>query len=288
MNATADIRLYQAHAKINLSLEIVGRRPDGYHDLVSVMQEVSLFDSLSFEPATELEFSCSDPDLVGGNLVTQAARLLAHRFGVTQGCCIQLHKRIPAGAGLGGGSSDAAATLVALNRLWDLQLPPSDLSVLAAEIGSDVPFFLTGGTAEVAGRGEYVCPLPSLPETWYVLVNPGVHVSTRDVFAELRPAEWSAGNATRALAEEIRDIRPARLSVNGLSSALFRLYPAAEECFRRVSDQSQGRVMVSGSGPTVVAQVESRRDGDRLASLLPESYWTAVVHNVARGVGDST
>ncbi len=151
----------QAFAKINLSLEVVGRRQDGFHELTSVMQTVSLSDTLEFRPDDEFRFTCSDASLAQGNLVERAAMLLRQSSQESRNVSIALHKSIPVAAGLGGGSSDAAAALIGLNRLWNLGLPCADMTRFAAQLGSDVPFFLSGGTCFVSGRGEQVEPLPS-------------------------------------------------------------------------------------------------------------------------------
>ena len=159
------------YAKINLTLEILGKRADGYHEVRTVMQTVGLADRLEVTAAADLSFTCSDPALATpDNLVYRAARLLQAEYAVRTGAALRLEKRIPVAAGLGGGSSDAAATIVALNRLWNLQLSLTEQRRLAAALGSDVPFFLTGGTALATGRGERITPLPPLPQYWVVLV----------------------------------------------------------------------------------------------------------------------
>ena len=147
-----------APAKLNLGLRILGRRPDGYHDIVSVLQTVDLCDRMVFTPAPpgETLVHCDNPDVPDGpeNLVYRAVEILRRATGAGHGVRVDLNKRIPTGAGLGGGSSNAATALRALDRLWGLDLRPERLAALAAELGSDVPFFLTGGTAVVTGRGE--------------------------------------------------------------------------------------------------------------------------------------
>ena len=178
----------EAPAKINLGLWITGRRPDGYHDLLTVFQAVDFCDTLTVDaaPPGRLTLEVSGLPAPGGedNLVLRAARLLASRAGVEPGAHLRLEKHIPAGAGLGGGSSDAAAALRLLDRLWDLRSPAENLQGLALELGSDVPFFLRGGTALGQGRGERLTPL-ALPETpWgWVLALPTVESSTAAVFA---------------------------------------------------------------------------------------------------------
>ncbi|GAG13405.1 unnamed protein product, partial [marine sediment metagenome] len=162
-----------AYAKINLTLEALAKRADGYHEIVTVLQTVSLVDTLTFEPGESLDLSCNIPSLQSAdNLVLKAASLLKEKTGCLKGASIRLTKGIPIAAGLGSGATDAAATLVGLNRLWELNLPPQRLMELAANLGSDAPFFLCGGTALAKGRGEKVTPLPPAPELWMVLLRP--------------------------------------------------------------------------------------------------------------------
>ncbi|MGH2519802.1 MAG: 4-(cytidine 5'-diphospho)-2-C-methyl-D-erythritol kinase, partial [Chloroflexota bacterium] len=181
-----------AYAKVNLTLEVLGKQASGYHELISIMQTVSLADELLLEPAPQLTLACDMPELGGpDNLVLRAAQLLG------QGGAFRLRKRIPVAAGLGGGSSDAAAALRLMNAVYDLRLTPDELLVAAASLGSDVPFFLLSGTALAEGRGERLTPLPALGERWLVLLNPGVPLSTSRVFGALAPAEHRNGSLTR-------------------------------------------------------------------------------------------
>lgn len=179
-----------APAKLNLGLKVLRRREDGYHDIVSVLQTVDLCDRLTFTPAAagETLVRCDHPDVPAGpeNLVARAVAVLRRETGVDRGVRVDLDKRIPTGAGLGGGSSNAAATLRALDRRWGLRLGPERLSGLAAELGSDVPFFLTGGTAIATGRGERIRPVDWQDEFWYVLVYPGFPVSTARAYQNVR------------------------------------------------------------------------------------------------------
>src|SRR4030042_6633058 len=167
------IMKYLAPAKINLVLEVLGKRDDGYHELRSLVQTISLCDVISLEPTDVISLECSEPVLqTSDNLAIRAAELLRQVSGCQKGARIKLQKRIPWGAGLGGGSSDAATTLVALNRLWELKLKTSELIELAARLGSDVPFFIHGGAGLVEGRGEKVTPLEAVAPRWFVLLIP--------------------------------------------------------------------------------------------------------------------
>ena len=177
-------------AKVNLGLKILRRRPDGFHDIVSVLQTVDLCDRLVFTPAApgETLVRADRPDVPAGpeNLVYRAVEILRRATGARNGVRVDLVKRIPAGAGLGGGSSNAATALRALDRLWGTCLGPERLASLAAELGSDVPFFLTGGTAVVTGRGERIRPVDWEGDFWYVLVYPGFPVSTAWAYRNVR------------------------------------------------------------------------------------------------------
>ncbi len=180
--------LYRARAKINLGLTVIGQRPDRYHEIESVMQQISLNDSLLFEslPGGDFEFKCTDPDLEGSeNLVCRAAAIIKKRTGkVLPGVRVTLYKNIPVEAGLAGGSSDAAATLLGLNKFWQLEMSKAELLELASRLGSDVPFCLQGGTALAHGRGEKLEHLPSLPFFWVILaLLPTVRNSTAAAYS---------------------------------------------------------------------------------------------------------
>jgi 4-diphosphocytidyl-2-C-methyl-D-erythritol kinase len=272
-----------APAKINLSLEVTGKRRDGYHDLVSVMQEVTLADQLTLRDADDLHLDVDiDCGPVENNLVIRAARALSEASSVSPHAAIHLRKQIPVGAGLGGGSSDAASCLVALNRLWRLHVPCGRLLAIAARLGSDVPFFLTGGTALVTGRGEDICPLPFARTQWYVLTNPGFHVSTARIFSALAASDWTSGEMTFRMAARLSAGLDAGPGMNTLQRVLFRLYPAAEECFRAVDRLAPGRSFVSGSGPTVVSQWLGPEEAEAAAAALCSlGYRTWVVRNCA-------
>ena len=179
-----------SYAKINWTLEVRGRRPDGYHELRTILQTVDLADTLTFsllESGTTIE--CEHPEVPTDerNLVWKAAQLLRERTGKTGGVRIRIAKRIPTAAGLGGGSSNAAVTLLALIQLWNLDIPWTELVEIAGRIGADVPFFLIGGTCLGVGRGDEVYPLAGIEARHLLLLNPGILVPTREVYANLPP-----------------------------------------------------------------------------------------------------
>src|SRR6184192_3499875 len=182
-----------AYAKLNLTLDVIGRRPDGYHEIDSVMQTISLHDLLWIERTDCRVFDVVGPAIDGENLVLKAARELEGHVSRTLPFTIRLYKRIPMGAGLGGGSADAAAFLKAANLLYDLKLKPAELTEIATTVGQDVPFFLSGGTARATGLGSLISALPPLPSGWrFLVVCPPVEVSTRAVYAAVDGTEPTA------------------------------------------------------------------------------------------------
>ncbi|MDO8691774.1 MAG: 4-(cytidine 5'-diphospho)-2-C-methyl-D-erythritol kinase, partial [Dehalococcoidia bacterium] len=194
-------------AKVNLTLEVLGRYPNGYHRISSVMQTVSLSDVLSISPADEISFDCDRPSLATpDNLVMRAASLIKETSGYAGGAHLRLEKRIPETAGLGGGSSDAAAALVGLNEAWDLSLPPAKLMEMASALGSDVPFFVLGGAAVAEGRGEQLTPLPGLDRLWLVLLHPPISLKekTRTLYEALRHGNYTYGEHTAIVANAVR------------------------------------------------------------------------------------
>ena len=215
-----------APAKLNLFLEVLGKRPDGYHEIESLMARVNLCDRLTFadDPSGRISLSCDDPELPldSANLVVRAAERLRRESGTARGARIELFKSIPARAGLAGGSSDAATTLIALDRLWNLQTPPGRLEALAGEIGSDVAFFLHPPAAICRGRGERTTALKPPRTLFFVLICPPVGVSTAEVYRRLNVPERPRPIGPIVAAFESGD-------VEALGSLFFnRLQPAAE------------------------------------------------------------
>ncbi|HKP54062.1 MAG TPA: 4-(cytidine 5'-diphospho)-2-C-methyl-D-erythritol kinase [Chloroflexia bacterium] len=247
-----------AYAKLNLSLEVLGQRADGYHDLVSVMQLIELHDTLVFNRADELEVECDDADLAAvkeANLVWRAARLLQDSAGVRAGARIVLWKRIPMSAGMGGGSSDAAATLRGLARLWGLKLRADEMHYLAALLGSDVPFLLGGPAALVEGRGEIITALSSIPPAWVVLVCPSYNLpnKTRQLYANLEPGDMANGDRARRLVAAISKGKfptPDMLH-NAFERAAHKVFEGLEEVQKRMSEVGGRAAHLSGSGPTL-------------------------------------
>jgi 4-diphosphocytidyl-2-C-methyl-D-erythritol kinase len=286
--------LYRCYAKVNLTLEIVGRRADGYHDLLSLVHTISLGDDLRIEPAeavvSRVEGLAIDPDT---NLVVRAARLLAASLGTTQGAELTLVKRTPAAAGLGGGSSDAAATLVGLNRLWGTRLGYAAVARLAAQLGSDVPFFLRGGAALMAGRGDQLEALPPLERQWLVLLVPAHTIGdkTARLYAALEPADFTSGAATRRAASRLlagQALDPAELP-NGFGRAAQATFPGLGELWEAAEQRCGRRFLLSGAGPTLFALAQDRAEATalqrRLAALGAATFTAHTVRHARAGVG---
>lgn len=251
-----------APAKINLCLEIIGKREDSYHDITSVMQTVDLHDTLTFARSDDdqLTLECDDPALAGageGNIVLKAARLLRSATGLDgkAGAHITLQKRIPLSAGLGGGSSDAAATLLGLRDLWGLKLSTGDLLDLAEKLGSDVPFFLGGRTVLVEGRGERVTRIPSPPPGWAVLVCPRYDLAdkTRRLYSALTSMDMSEGIVThRLIAALVAGRFPdSTLLYNAFERVAYGIFDGLDRVRQTVARASGRDVHLSGSGPTL-------------------------------------
>jgi 4-diphosphocytidyl-2-C-methyl-D-erythritol kinase len=277
-----------AYAKINLSLEILRRRDDGFHDIASVMQTISLCDTLAFHPAPDgvRSVACDVPELEGPhNLALRAAHLLAHESGRDPGVAIELHKETPAQGGLGGGSSDAASTLTALTQRWEVHLPQQRLHALAASLGSDVPFFLVAGTALVTGRGEVVTPLADAEPFWLVLVTPPVGIATGAAYAALDRECFSDGSATAALRDGIQRGEPLAfdLLTNGFEASVLRDFAAVEETRRSMLAAGAPLVRLSGSGPSLYAPFRSlSRAADVWRRVLESGHAARLAHTVRR------
>jgi len=258
---TSNMFFVQSYAKINLTLDVLGRRPDGYHDLATLMQTVDLYDTICLSATTDqsVRVTCTQPELASeDNLAVRAAQALRRHFSLKQGVLIELDKHIPIAAGLGGGSSNAAAVLLALCQWWQLQLSPPDMLALAASLGSDVPFFLTGGLALCEGRGERVTPLaPQWPAAmrWLLLVKPAISVATATVFRYLPSSDYTDGTHSRAVCEALAGrskLQPENLH-NGLERGVLERYPQVAQAREDMLRAGASLVRLSGSGPTLFA-----------------------------------
>ena len=242
-----------APAKVNLVLEVLGRLGD-YHSMSSIVQSIDLCDVLTFEPDSDIRFKCDAPGLEHDNLVTRAAELLKACTGCGLGARIELRKRIPWGVGLGGGSSDAAATLLGLNELWRLGLSTGELVDLGAKLGSDVPFFMYGGTALVEGRGEKVTPLPSLASTHFVLLVPPlpkIEGKTGRMYDRLNSAHFTEGRfVQQGVAALTRGEAIDHAGIfNAFERVVFDLLAELDGCRKALQEGGAPAVHLAGSGP---------------------------------------
>ena len=246
-----------AYAKINLTLSVLSKRPDGYHEVEMVMQSIALYDTLqirSQEDGISLTVSGADLPLDEKNLVWRAASLLQAKAGIKNGVHIHLAKRIPVAAGLGGGSADAAAALRALNMFWRLGLSQAEMMELGAALGSDVPFCIMGGTALARGRGELLTPLLPAPKLGLVLVKPSFSVSTAQTYAAYTgsPGQGRPDSKTMADALSRGDVSAiARNLTNDLESVTAVKHPEVRQIKDRLLAAGALGVLMCGSGPTV-------------------------------------
>lgn len=262
-----------APAKVNLFLEVLGKRPDGYHEIATLMVTAGLYDTLVLadDPGGDVTLRTSRPDLSAGpdNLIVKAARLLKQHTGCPRGCRIRLVKRIPMAAGLAGGSTDAAATLLGLNRLWKLGLSNDELARLSAAIGSDIPFFFHGPASWCTGRGEQVTPIPTQTKLDLVLVCPEFGMPTARVYKHvIVPAEPVSGDAIRqALAAG--DVEAVgRLLHNRLQPAAEGLDARVAAYDRRLAELGPAGRLMSGSGSSLFALCRSADEAGRVAAAL--------------------
>jgi 4-diphosphocytidyl-2-C-methyl-D-erythritol kinase len=281
-----------AYAKLNLTLDVVGRRPNGYHDIDSVMQTISLHDLIWIERTDCRVFDIVGPVIAGENLVLKAARELEAHVSRALPFTIRLFKRIPMGGGLGGGSADAAAFLRAANRLYDLKLAPGVLTEIAAAVGQDVPFLLSGGTARATGLGSTVTPLPPLSSSLrFLVVCPPVEISTRAVY-EAVDASAPSGRRTPALVAALANPSPrpsptrgegdrregddAGLFGNDLERASRQRFAALADAMDRLRHVVPGLTM-SGTGAAMFAPFDGRPDADAALQAVRELGYPAWV-----------
>ncbi len=250
----------RSYAKINWSLRVTGKRADGFHDLETLFQTISLHDELTFERSDRLTLSCDDPTIPTGesNLIVRAATALN-----APPAAIHLKKRIPAGGGLGGGSSNAAATLAALDAMYGLGTSAAKLRELALSLGSDVPFFLVGGTAYATGRGEVLTPMPSLAGIPLLLVLPEERVATAEAFRAIRRYSEPIGveRYRKLCAKDLPAMRDEL--VNDFEEPVFQRLPRLKELKARVVRAGAAWAAMSGSGSTIVGAFRSEAERDQ-------------------------
>lgn len=279
--------LFKACAKVNLYLDVVHRRPDGYHDIETVFQSISLHDTLRFTPSsTELEIVTAHPQMPPQeqNLVYKAALVLLQETETSCGASIALDKNIPVAAGLAGGSADAAATLAALNLLWETRLDNETLLNIATRVGSDVPFCFLGGTAAGTGRGERLFRLPPLDKRWLLVVTPPFSVSTAHVYGSLTVSasepdyEERLTDRFRRILDLVRSGNAEEILYNVMEQVVFKKHPEVSESKKALKRAGCTAALMSGSGPTVFGFVPSQEEGvaavRKLKRALPDHFVT--------------
>jgi 4-diphosphocytidyl-2-C-methyl-D-erythritol kinase len=276
-----------AAAKVNLTLEVLGKRPDGYHEIATVMQTVDLADRLILEDADTLQLhaSASGVPTDGTNLALRAAQALREAANITRGARLSLDKRIPVAAGLGGGSADAAAALVGLNRLWGLRWPRARLEAIAVRLGMDVPFFLRGGGALATGRGEELEPVEAGGSA-LVLVNPRFGSSTAEVYGRVSPEMYSDGKRAAALIDALGSRRAVRIAAslyNGLEAAVAPVHPEIGRMKAALLAAGALGAVMSGSGPTVFGVARSFEHARQIRARLARASWACWAVRTTRG-----
>ena len=276
------------YAKINLGLDVLGLRPDKYHEVAMVMQTVSLADTLTFTDSPELTVTVDLPGLEGGpsNLAWKAAVLMAEYAHRPPRVHIHIEKKIFLAAGLAGGSTDAAAVLRGLNRFWELHLPGEKLERLGAKLGSDVPFCVAGGTALATGRGEILTPLPDLPNLLLVLAKPSLEISTPWAYREFDKQKNVIHPDIEGMVQAVRagDVQGVlRRCGNVLEPVTAGAHPEIREIQRQMLQNGAEPVMMSGSGPTVFGVVKDRETCKKVVGKLQSlRLETAVAELVGR------
>ena len=283
--------VYRSYAKLNLYLDVLGRRDDGFHDLETIFQSVDLYDELHFTPSDDgITLTCSESSLPtdATNLVHAAAQLL---LDTTQGRGIKIHleKNIPAGAGLAGGSGNAAATLQALNTLWELQLSEARLAELALSLGSDVPYCLHGGTRAATGRGEIFSPLTPIKNQWFVLVHPALALSTVTIFGHPKlthSTETPVDGQTPAFATAIPALEQGdwpQCLFNRMETPAFHEHPELATWKEYLLDAGCSAAMMSGTGVTVFGVCRNEAHA-RSVQATRSDVRTSVVQSVPFGI----
>lgn len=282
----------RAYAKINLGLDVIRRREDGYHEVRMIMQNIQMYDQLEMEKTKELGIHLTTN--VGylpvneNNLVYKAAKLLMDRFDVQEGVRIELNKFIPVAAGMAGGSSDAAAALVGVNRLFHLGLSRKELMELGVQIGADVPYCVMRGTALAEGIGEELTPLPPMPECYILIGKPGISVSTKFVYTNLKLDEHTmhpdiSGMIAALKQGDLYGITD-RLG-NVLESVTIPAYPIIDEIKAFMKAQGAVNALMSGSGPTVFGIFDEKEKAEtacqnlRTSGLCKQVFLTRPFHN---------
>ena len=285
--------IQKAYAKINIGLDVLHRREDGYHELKMIMQTVDICDDLIIEktadPGILIRTDCRDIPTDGSNLICKAVRLLLEEKGIEAGVRIVLTKRIPVAAGMAGGSSDAAAAMRGVNELFDMGYSVQELQTLGLKLGADIPYCLVGGTMLSQGIGEILTPLPPPPDCLLVVAKPDINVSTAFVYGHLRVRELDAhpdiDGMVRALYEGSLNGIASRLG-NVLETVTVREYPVIQEIKELFCRMGAKNALMSGSGPSVFGIFTDRESAEQAArateqrGLARQIYVTAFKQNI--------
>lgn len=271
-----------ARAKINWTLDILGRRPDGYHEIDTILQPIALCDTIHIERADGLSFTADGMAAEDANLVLKAARSLREACGIASGARIHLVKRIPIGAGLGGGSADAAATLKALNILWVLRQPQEKLMDIARTLGADVPYCVYDHAARARGIGERLSPVASRIRCPLVLIQPCEGLMTKDVFSRYSPLESPLSVADAAQALKSGDLPALALCAgNALMPSALSLRPSIRQALDDLMNHGAVLAQMTGSGSAVFGAFDDMRDAERAYHALKEKYAAVIITETA-------
>lgn len=267
----------RAYAKINLGLDVLRRRPDGYHEVKMVMQTVDIYDDLFLEktekPGVELQIEGSELTAGKDNLICRAAELFMEEKGIAGGVKIRLVKRIPIAAGMAGGSSDAAATLRGMNELWETGCSAQELQELGVRLGADIPYCVVGGTMLSEGIGEILTPLPAPPECVLLIAKPEISVSTKFVYENLHADTLKSHPDIDGMAEAIRRRQLEGITErmgNVLETVTTKTYPVIEEIKTVMKEKGAENALMSGSGPTVFGIFGQKEQAEAAAAILRE------------------
>lgn len=268
----------RALAKINLGLDVVRKREDGYHEVRMIMQTINMYDKLELvvreTPGIRIKTNLSSVPSDENNLVYKAAKLLMDEFHITKGLNIRLEKHIPVAAGMAGGSSDAAATMVGVNQLFHLGLSTADLMERGVKIGADVPYCIMGGTALAEGIGEVLSPLPPMPDCYILIAKPPVGVSTAFVYGNLRANELEHHPDIDGMIQSLKDDSITDLCgkmENVLETVTIPAYPVIDEIKKLMTDCGADGAMMSGSGPTVFGIFSNKECAKKAMEKVKES-----------------
>lgn len=276
------------YAKINLTLDVLGKRPDGYHDVEMVMQAIELHDLIVLTERSEegIDIRCTHPyvPVNSTNLAYRAAEILLQECGIKRGIEIEIVKNIPVAAGLAGGSTNAAGVLMGLNELWQLGLTKADLRKLGARLGADVPFCIGGGTALATGIGTELTVLPPVPQLELVLYTPAISVSTKEIYTRYSPELVKCRPDTTQMIEAIRQQDTVGIKanlVNVLEPITLHYYPQVAEA-KELMESLGMHVVMSGSGPTLFSVVDGKEQADAFAAALQARVPERVIRTATR------